>query len=67
MRFYVKRTEENGITKRGVVLINETIPYPIVARLPINYTTNIYGCTNKTRDYYGEIFEKNKIRMVVKQ
>jgi uncharacterized protein len=31
LRFYVKRTEENGITKRGVVFINETIPYPIVA------------------------------------
>jgi uncharacterized protein YqjF (DUF2071 family) len=31
LRFYVKRTEENGSTKRGVVFINETIPYPIVA------------------------------------
>ena len=31
LRFYVKRTEENNITKRGVVFINETIPYPIVA------------------------------------
>lgn len=31
LRFYVKRTEENGITKRGVVFINETIPYPILA------------------------------------
>jgi uncharacterized protein YqjF (DUF2071 family) len=31
LRFYVKRKEENGITKRGVVFINETIPYPIVA------------------------------------
>jgi uncharacterized protein len=30
LRFYVKRIE-NGITKRGVVFINETIPYPIVA------------------------------------
>lgn len=31
LRFYVKRTEENGSIKRGVVFINETIPYPIVA------------------------------------
>ncbi|TDD98314.1 YqjF family protein [Flavobacterium cellulosilyticum] len=31
LRFYVKRKEENGSTKRGVVFINETIPYPIVA------------------------------------
>jgi uncharacterized protein len=31
LRFYVKRTEENNITKRGVVFINETIPHPIVA------------------------------------
>ena len=31
LRFYVKRTEENGVVKRGVVFINETIPYPIVA------------------------------------
>ncbi len=31
LRFYVKRTEENGLIKRGVVFINETIPYPIVA------------------------------------
>ena len=31
LRFYVKRIEENNIPKRGVVFINETIPYPIVA------------------------------------
>ena len=30
LRFYVIR-KENGITKRGVVFINETIPYKIVA------------------------------------
>lgn len=30
LRFYVQR-KEAGITKRGVVFINETIPYPIVA------------------------------------
>jgi uncharacterized protein YqjF (DUF2071 family) len=30
LRFYVKRTEGN-LVKRGVVFINETIPYPIVA------------------------------------
>jgi uncharacterized protein len=30
LRFYVVRKEENNI-KRGVVFINETIPYPIVA------------------------------------
>lgn len=30
LRFYVKKTENNTI-KRGVVFINETIPYPIVA------------------------------------
>lgn len=30
LRFYVTRTED-GITKRGVVFINETIPYKIVA------------------------------------
>ena len=30
LRFYVQR-KEDGITKRGVVFINETIPYPIVA------------------------------------
>jgi uncharacterized protein len=31
LRFYVKRTDENGSVRRGVVFINETIPYPIVA------------------------------------
>lgn len=31
LRFYVKRIEDNGTIKRGVVFINETIPYPIVA------------------------------------
>jgi uncharacterized protein YqjF (DUF2071 family) len=31
LRFYVKRLEDNGNIKRGVVFINETIPYPIVA------------------------------------
>ncbi len=31
LRFYVKRTEEDNTIKRGVVFINETIPYPIVA------------------------------------
>ncbi len=31
LRFYVKRTEKDFSTKRGVVFINETIPYPIVA------------------------------------
>lgn len=30
LRFYVKKTENNTI-KRGVVFINETIPYPVVA------------------------------------
>ena len=30
LRFYVSRTED-GIKKRGVVFINETIPYKIVA------------------------------------
>ena len=30
LRFYVQR-KEDGITKRGVVFINETIPYRIVA------------------------------------
>jgi uncharacterized protein len=31
LRFYVKRIDENGTIRRGVVFINETIPYPIVA------------------------------------
>jgi uncharacterized protein YqjF (DUF2071 family) len=31
LRFYVKRIDEYGLTRRGVVFINETIPYPIVA------------------------------------
>jgi uncharacterized protein YqjF (DUF2071 family) len=31
LRFYVKKIEDNGNIKRGVVFINETIPYPIVA------------------------------------
>ena len=31
LRFYVKRVEPDGQIKRGVVFINETIPYPIVA------------------------------------
>lgn len=30
LRFYVKKTENNTV-KRGVVFINETIPYPVVA------------------------------------
>jgi uncharacterized protein len=32
LRFYVKRVED-GITKRGVVFINETVPYRLVAWL----------------------------------
>ena len=31
LRFYVKRVEVDGQIKRGVVFVNETIPYPIVA------------------------------------
>mgnify|MGYP000674890054 CR=1 FL=1 len=31
LRFYVTRTDENNTIKRGVVFINETIPYKIVA------------------------------------
>ena len=31
LRFYVTRTDENNKIKRGVVFINETIPYKIVA------------------------------------
>jgi len=31
LRFYVQRIEPDGKIKRGVVFINETIPYPIVA------------------------------------
>ncbi|MCF8322871.1 MAG: DUF2071 domain-containing protein [Flavobacterium sp.] len=31
LRFYVKRIEKDKSIKRGVVFINETIPYPVVA------------------------------------
>ncbi len=31
LRFYVKKIEKDSSVKRGVVFINETIPYPIVA------------------------------------
>jgi hypothetical protein len=33
--------KEGNTVKRGVVFINETIPYPIVAWWLINYITNI--------------------------
>ncbi len=33
LRFYVKRTDKEGNIKRGVVFINETVPYKMVAWL----------------------------------
>ncbi len=60
LRFYVKRTEENGSTKRGVVFINETIPYPIVA-----WTANkLYNEQYTVVPTKHRIVEENSIKKV---
>jgi uncharacterized protein YqjF (DUF2071 family) len=58
LRFYVKRTEGKSV-KRGVVFINETVPYKIVAfianklykehytAIPTKNTISIDGCNKK--------------------
>jgi uncharacterized protein YqjF (DUF2071 family) len=51
LRFYVKRIE-GGITKRGVVFINETVPYKIVAWL----ANKLY------KEHYIAIPTKNTIK-----
>ena len=52
LRFYVKRTEGESI-KRGVVFINETVPYKIVSWL----ANKLY------KEHYSAIPTKNKIKI----
>ncbi len=53
LRFYVKRVEGNNI-KRGVVFVNETVPYKVVAWL----ANKLY------KEHYISIPTKNKLRSV---
>jgi len=60
LRFYVKRTEEDKTIKRGVVFINETIPYPIVA-----WTANkLYNEHYTVVPTKHKIFEENLVKKV---
>jgi uncharacterized protein YqjF (DUF2071 family) len=52
LRFYVKRIESDGQIKRGVVFINETIPYPIVAWM----ANKLY------KEHYTVVPTKNRIK-----
>jgi uncharacterized protein len=59
LRFYVKRTVE-GKTKRGVVFINETVPYRVVAWLA-NTLYKEHYTTVKTRHTWEISDQKKKI------
>jgi uncharacterized protein YqjF (DUF2071 family) len=49
LRFYVVRKEGNTV-KRGVVFINETIPYPIVALMANKlYNEHYMWCLQNTK------------------
>lgn len=50
LRFYVIR-KENGITKRGVVFINETVPYKAVAWLANKLYHENYKCVSTKHKY----------------
>ena len=68
LRFYVKRTKKELSLKRGVVFINETIPYPIVAWIANKLYNEHYTVVPTKHEIIDrEIIEKSKIRMVVKQ
>jgi uncharacterized protein YqjF (DUF2071 family) len=60
LRFYVQRKEE-GITKRGVVFINETIPYRIVAWMA-NKLYNEHYTVVPTRHSIVENSDSKKIK-----
>ena len=60
LRFYVQR-KENGITKRGVVFINETIPYRIVAWMA-NKLYNEHYTVVPTRHSIVENSDSKKIK-----
>ena len=60
LRFYVVRKEE-GITKRGVVFINETIPYRIVAWMA-NKLYNEHYTVVPTRHLIVENSDSKKIK-----
>jgi uncharacterized protein YqjF (DUF2071 family) len=60
LRFYVIR-KENGEKKRGVVFINETIPYPIVAWMA-NKLYNEHYTVVPTKHKYEFSAEKQKIK-----
>jgi uncharacterized protein YqjF (DUF2071 family) len=58
LRFYVKRMELDGQIKRGVVFINETIPYPIVAWMANKLYKEHYSVV--PTKHHNESNEKNK-------
>ena len=60
LRFYVQR-KEDGITKRGVVFINETIPYRIVAWMA-NKLYNEHYTVVPTRHLIVENSDSKKIK-----
>lgn len=60
LRFYVQRKKE-GITKRGVVFINETIPYRIVAWMA-NKLYNEHYTVVPTRHLIEENSDSKKIK-----
>jgi uncharacterized protein YqjF (DUF2071 family) len=60
LRFYVVR-KEDGITKRGVVFINETIPYRIVAWMA-NKLYNEHYTVVPTRHLIEENSDSKKIK-----
>ena len=60
LRFYVQR-KEDGITKRGVVFINETIPYRIVAWMA-NKLYNEHYTVVPTRHSIVENSDSKKIK-----
>lgn len=60
LRFYVQR-KENGITKRGVVFINETIPYRIVAWMA-NKLYNEHYTVVPTRHSIASNLDSKKIK-----
>ena len=60
LRFYVQR-KEDGITKRGVVFINETIPYRIVAWMANKLYKEHYTVV-PTRHFITNNFDSKKVK-----
>ena len=60
LRFYVQRKEGTNI-KRGVVFINETIPYPIVAWMANKLYKEHYTVV-PTKHFIQEIGEKQLVK-----